>query len=689
MIATALSGGLAYTMFDQFELYGEKGILLAMMFGALISATDPVAVVALLKESGASKVLGTIIEGEALLNDGVAVIVFELCKQFSGIVNDGQIHGHHSHGDDHGAEAEGQSHRFNDPYEYLDMSRAINSTNVTLPVEPEMSGLEQVWWAIVNKIFVAFLMGMLSAKMTAFLLYKVFDDMLIEVSFPLIMCYMVYYIAELAGSSGVLACVIFGLILDRNSICTEHHEFLHKFFQMLAYLANTLIFLMVGLLIFQEMQNHMEFTTLISALGYYLLLTLIRFVAISACMFFISWFKKEGGIYQLGLNEVLIMTWGGLRGAVSLCLAINILPASGATETYKAVSGQIFLLTTIEVMMTLLLNASTVSWCLKKLGMLDVTASQHATMMVAIDNLDDDTNRSIVTFKFDPYLSDARWSEVVKRTDIAYPYEYKPSQDEITEELTRTNSIIEEDSAGEASKQLIKMIRKNATSRALKSLKMNYGKQYADGTINDRVFHVLEHCVYACGDEERFIAIDDIKPNWKVSKKWVWLKSTLERWIFDERVKKEACPHTNMTLKRLWRWLTTSSTFDNIFQAIVAVNIVFIVIEFYQNDENPDPYMYNILTWASIIFFILFTIEFIVKWIGLTFKQYWADHWNKMDFVILIITFFDVLMILLTMYIDWYCSLPSNNTSAVCKDETSDSTNLTLSLRLLRLEGVA
>ena len=52
--------------------------LASMLFGAVVSATDPVAVVALLKELGASKKLGTLIEGESLLNDGTAIVAFVL-----------------------------------------------------------------------------------------------------------------------------------------------------------------------------------------------------------------------------------------------------------------------------------------------------------------------------------------------------------------------------------------------------------------------------------------------------------------------------------------------------------------------------------------------------------------------------------------------------------------------------------
>ena len=59
----------------------------ALLFGAVISATDPVAVVSILKESGASKKLGTLIDGESLLNDGTAIVIFMVI--FMGITGEG------------------------------------------------------------------------------------------------------------------------------------------------------------------------------------------------------------------------------------------------------------------------------------------------------------------------------------------------------------------------------------------------------------------------------------------------------------------------------------------------------------------------------------------------------------------------------------------------------------------------
>ena len=87
--ATVMSGMAFYGMVQIFG--GEGGVLsewnveagaflflASMLFGAVVSATDPVAVVALLKELGASKKLGTLIEGESLLNDGTAIVAFVL-----------------------------------------------------------------------------------------------------------------------------------------------------------------------------------------------------------------------------------------------------------------------------------------------------------------------------------------------------------------------------------------------------------------------------------------------------------------------------------------------------------------------------------------------------------------------------------------------------------------------------------
>ena len=80
VIVSTLMSALTMTYILGYK--GEFDWYAALLFGSIISATDPVAVVALLKELGASKRLATIIEGESLLNDGTAMVIFTIILIF-------------------------------------------------------------------------------------------------------------------------------------------------------------------------------------------------------------------------------------------------------------------------------------------------------------------------------------------------------------------------------------------------------------------------------------------------------------------------------------------------------------------------------------------------------------------------------------------------------------------------------
>jgi len=219
LLSTCLSGIFSKIIFSSFSNFDSWP--LCFMFGALISATDPVAVVSLLKEIGGSKILGVMIEGEALLNDGAAIVVFEIAKTLAGIqpyIN----HGHGAHGDDHSASSLSvNSSGLTDSMYYYD-ARADAPDNVTFTATgADTTGdiIGQICIQIFLKVLIPVAYGCLIGRLTSSMLYKVFDDMLIEVSFPLIMCYVVYYSSEVLEGSGVLACVVFGISLFAFADC--------------------------------------------------------------------------------------------------------------------------------------------------------------------------------------------------------------------------------------------------------------------------------------------------------------------------------------------------------------------------------------------------------------------------------------------------------------------------------------
>jgi sodium/hydrogen exchanger 10/11 len=241
------------------------------MFGSILGATDPVAVVALLKDVGACPKLGTIMEGESLLNDGTAIVVFTLFLSLSkgGVYTGGEV--------------------------------------VLLFLRVAIGG----------PIF-----GWLSGKLTVVLIAQVFNDALIEITLTIAASYITFYVAEAwLGVSGVLALVALGLEcnLNRAHISPEVEKFLHGFWEMMAYLTNTVIFTLVGVVIAERAFNDVEPRDWFYLLSLYIGLTIIRGITIALLSPLLS---RLG--YGISWEKGIVVTWGGLRGAVGLSLALVV-----------------------------------------------------------------------------------------------------------------------------------------------------------------------------------------------------------------------------------------------------------------------------------------------------------------------------------------------------------------------------
>ena len=179
----------------------------ALVFGALISATDPVAVVALFRALGAPKSLTVLIEGESLFNDGTAIVVFNMMLAAAGI-----------------AAVTGSS----TPARF-DLGRAVVDFVVV----------------VVGGLGVGGLLGWLVARLIAQL-----DDYLIETTLTTVLAFGAYLIAERLHFSGVLAVVAAGLVngnLGPRGMSPTTRIVLFNFWEYVAFVANSLVFLLIGL----------------------------------------------------------------------------------------------------------------------------------------------------------------------------------------------------------------------------------------------------------------------------------------------------------------------------------------------------------------------------------------------------------------------------------------------------------
>uniref|UniRef100_F7ABC0 Cyclic nucleotide-binding domain-containing protein n=1 Tax=Ciona intestinalis TaxID=7719 RepID=F7ABC0_CIOIN len=597
----------------------EVKVYVALIFGSIISATDPVAVVALLKDLGGQKYLGTIIEGEALLNDGAAIVVFKIFLELLKSMT---------------------------PY-FDSLTSTIPWSTILLVVQQSLLGP---------------LIGWLVARTGSFILQKIYNDALAEITVTLSLTYITFYVGEVlqCKTSGVLAVVTLGLALDRASITPQVDHFLHRFWEMLAYLANTLIFVIVGIIII----NHMEEITFLDV-GHLLILyigtTIIR--AVSIFCFFPA--MQRLGI-DLNWRHVLVMTWGGLRGAVGLTLAIYLNSYIGNYLIFQ----KILMHTGGIVFLTLFINASTIEAVLKKLGMLDITNAQQVSMLNAVNRIQNDLKRSVGVLKYDRFLADAKWSMVEEMTMVEYPYKDLPTNNNAKSdalkmmERKRSSCSIKGFKfyvINSAMDSTYKDLLEEARLRMITALKMSYGKQYSTGMLTDQEARVLIAAADTAADKPgEFINISVIRKSWEVTGILPHIKGKLEDWMYSRKTN-SLVPPRNRQLRKIFR-LVTGAKFEIMMQCIIIINIVPIVLDFMVDEtwENVDSWWLalqvnkskqsfhsNIKPLVSLtngVFILIYCAEVGLKLAGLGNKQYIKSRWNQFDVLILIICFVELII---------------------------------------------
>lgn len=371
----------ATAVFAKFVFPWDWSWTVCFLFGALISATDPVAVVALLKEVSSRKRLETLIEGESLLNDGTAIVLFTV---FMGIL------------------------------------AATDGTSI---------GLGSVTVDFIKVVALGLAVGLAVAWLVVYWLGKVFNDPLIEITITIAAAYMVFIVAEgVFHVSGVVALVTLGVVLasyGRTKVSPEVAEFLHHFWEMMAFFANTIIFLLVGILMATRV--NLESTEAWIMLGLlYLAITIIRGGSVAL---FTPILKRVG----IGFNrqKAVVLTWGGLRGAVALALALVIAQEPGIPA---AVGDNILFLTAGIVVLTIIINGSTMLPVLRWVGLDKLPPAKAITVNKANRHIHHDLQEYIGELKRDEFLQAVDWDVIQKEADKDFVDDEPEDQTKVAEE---------------------------------------------------------------------------------------------------------------------------------------------------------------------------------------------------------------------------------------------------------------
>lgn len=280
MLSTFIVAGL---LFGISQLFGFAiDFIYCLLFGALISPTDPIAVLGILKQSKIPSSLEMKISGESLFNDGVAVVVFITILE---IINTG-------------------------------------IENVTT---------WQIAWLFIKEAGGGILFGAMLGYAGFFVLRSI-DNYVIEVLVTLAIVMGGYLLADYLHISGPLAMVVAGIITGNKSralgMSDVTRDYIDKFWEMIDEVLNAILFLLIGFeMLIVSFSINLFWLGCISIV----IVLLARFVSVAIPILIL---RRRTAFEK---NVIPILTWGGLRGGISVALALSI-PRSTYSEVFVSIT---------------------------------------------------------------------------------------------------------------------------------------------------------------------------------------------------------------------------------------------------------------------------------------------------------------------------------------------------------------
>lgn len=281
----------------------------AFLFGAIVAATDPIAVIATFRQLGTPTRLNTIVEGESLFNDGTSLVIFSIILGFF----------------------------------------STGSFSI-------VDGVGQFLQLTVGGLVVGGLIGSLYP-----LLMREVNDHLVETVFTIVIAYGTYIVAESFHVSGVIAVVVAGLVVGnvgvRQAMSFSTRIAVNYTWDLLGFVANSLIFILIGLQLNVGLFGRYFWPILVAALATLLSRALAVYV--------LHWLLIRPLGRPIPTRWLAVITWGGLRGALALAAALSI-PAGLLPEGLRE---ELLVMAYGVILFTMLGQGLSMGWLVRLVGL--------------------------------------------------------------------------------------------------------------------------------------------------------------------------------------------------------------------------------------------------------------------------------------------------------------------------------
>ena len=338
---------------------GDMMWQVGLVTAAMLAATDPISVVALFKEFTVAKRLGIIVEGESLINDGIAVVLFGVVVKIT-----------------------------------------ADSLGLHIPTLDGQGGNVQALQVLGNflsEVFLGTAVGVAVGLAMSYLTSKV-NDHLIEVALTAIAAYGSNVMAMQLHASGVIAVVVCGMMVGnvgaKHGMSPTTREAVFSFWEFAAFMANSFVFILIGL----EIRLSELWADAGLIVAFFVIMILVRSVIVFGVHNLV---RRE----DLGLRNpwLPVITWSGVRGSLSMVMAMMLVASESEGETTRKL---ILNLVFGVVLLSILLQGTTIEWLMKRVGLIvetheeieyEMALARRQAIRCLVDNLEDAERKGILS----------------------------------------------------------------------------------------------------------------------------------------------------------------------------------------------------------------------------------------------------------------------------------------------------
>ncbi|KAM6166245.1 sodium/hydrogen exchanger 11 [Erethizon dorsatum] len=472
---------------------------------------------------------------------------------------------------------------------------------------------------VILDIFGSIVCGYWCARVIELILTDPFNNSLTNIVLSFSLVYMTFYIVEHFGMSGIVALITVGLNLDSLSFKANMEHVITKFLMMFSSVYEHLIYTFFGIVIGCGEMEYFKFHTVVFTFTLFVTVNFVRILTTIAVTPILMHLSHEYN-WQLGI----VIAWSGIRGVYSILLAPDVYNLS--EQKVKAPHMFIFLIQAVSLL-TMGINSYMMTRSAKILGLCAVSLPRQRVIRNVIHHIQQILQNTITLFKTEKLLTNVNWALVEEKTKIEYvipPDNLQSSRfscDDKDDDCPSDEVLIEE------AKLHVAIIQMSS-----------FEKQCNDGLIGVQAARILIGATKSyCLIQGKVMSIYDVS-TYVTSRSWlIMFKNILTYLEYHKEKGTFVLPGSNKFILFVYG-IVFSEEFEYAGYIITFMYIYPLIIHLWPKARNLNT---SALSSINYYFLFLYVLQSALKIIILR-KKYFKQHWNSLDFIIMLVGIIDV-----------------------------------------------